>query len=106
MTNSDAFIEHVLERLGGLQDVDARAMFGGHGLYMDKAFFGIVYEDRLYLKTDDRSRDWYLDKGMDAFRPRPGQELKSYFEVPADALDDPELMAELADDAIAVALEG
>ena len=103
MGNSAGFVEHVLERLRALEGVEAKRMFGGHGLYLDTIFFGIVYEDRLYLKTDDASRDWYEARGMGPFRPRPGQELKNYLEVPADALDDPEHLAELADDAIAVA---
>lgn len=39
-------------------------MFGGHGLYLGTRFFGIVYKDRLYFRTDDSTRSWYERQGM------------------------------------------
>jgi DNA transformation protein len=64
---SEGFIEFVLEQLVDLGPIRARSMFGGHGLYQGDIFFGVVYEDRLFFKTDDRSRERYVDSGMGPF---------------------------------------
>ncbi len=37
-TPDDSFITFVLDQLGDLDEVDCRAMFGGHGLYLGDAF--------------------------------------------------------------------
>ena len=56
MAGRDEFLAHALEILRPVGSVIARRMFGGHGLYCDGVFFGIVMENTLYLKTDDRNR--------------------------------------------------
>lgn len=69
-------------------------MFGGHGLYQGNVFFGIVYGGRVYFKTDKKTAAKYERCGMSPFRPRPGQGLKRYYEVPVDVIeDDNELVA-------------
>jgi DNA transformation protein len=83
----DSFKDFVLDQLSELRDVSARAMFGGYGLYRRGAFFGIVYGDRLYFRTDGKTRAQYLEQGMSHFEPRPDQALKNYYEVPADVVD-------------------
>ena len=71
-------------------------MFGGSGLYLHGAFFGIVFAERLYFKTDDVTRPWYEEKGMGAFRPNERQELTNYLEVPGDVIEDPDELIEKA----------
>ena len=39
-----SFIAHIKELLRGLGRLEAKPMFGGHGLYCDGAFFAIVKE--------------------------------------------------------------
>jgi len=65
-------------------------MFGGHGLYCGSTFFGIIFKGRLYLKTDPESRGSYQRAGMKPFCPNATQTLTSYYEVPADVLEDAE----------------
>lgn len=48
----DSFRDFVLDQLPALGDIRCRAMFGGYGLYLGEDFFGIVYDGRLYFKTD------------------------------------------------------
>ncbi|MBI4602298.1 MAG: TfoX/Sxy family protein [Planctomycetes bacterium] len=48
----DPFLNFVLDQLGSLTGVRARAMFGGHGLYRGDVFFGIVFRGALYLKDE------------------------------------------------------
>ncbi len=89
----DSFRDYVLDQLRSLGGVEARAMFGAYGLYHAGVFFGIVHDGRLYLKTDEESREEYVRWGMEPFRPNEKQTLKSYYEVPADLLEDDEALS-------------
>jgi DNA transformation protein len=91
----DSFKDYVLDQLGVL-GVTARAMFGGYGLYRGAQFFGILHQGRLYFRTDAASRAAYTERGMQPFRPNPRQTLATYFEVPADVLEEGEALAEWA----------
>ena len=97
------YLEYVLEQLGELGPVTSRAMFGGHGLYLGDQFFAIVHRDRLYFKVDEASRPEYERRGSDQFRPNERQTLRSYWEVPAEVVEDRELAVEWARDAVACA---
>jgi DNA transformation protein len=95
MAVSPDYLQYVLEQLGGLARVTSRRMFGGMGLYCDGVFFGLIDDDTLFFKVDDTNRPDYVARGMAAFRPfkdRPDQSM-SYFEVPADALEDRDELA-------------
>lgn len=90
--SDDEFVEFVCEQLVELEGLRKRAMFGGFGLYLDDAFFGIVYYDTLYLKTYEATRSWYEQRGMTFFRPNEKQSFRTYFEVPADTIEDRETL--------------
>ncbi len=95
----DSIKNYVLDQLGSL-DVTARAMFGGYGLYRGPEFFGILHQGRLYFRTDAHTRQDYIARGMSPFQPNPRQTLVSYYEVPADVLDDSEILATWAHTAL------
>jgi DNA transformation protein len=82
-----SFKDFVLDQLEGLGAVRARAMFGGHGLYLDEVFFAIVYRGRLYFKTSEATRADFQLHGMKPFRPSSRQTLGTYYEVPAAVLE-------------------
>lgn len=105
MPVSSEYLQYVLEQLSGLGAVTARRMFGGVGLYQDQRFFGIITSDTLYFKVDDTNRQDYVARGMQAFRPYPDKPLlsMSYFEVPADTLEDPDECAAWARKSVALA---
>ena len=92
----DSFKNYVLDQLAALGAVRARTMFGGYGLYRGAQFFGILHQGRLYFRTDAASRAVYTERGMQPFRPNPRQTLASYYEVPADVLEDGETLVEWA----------
>lgn len=73
-----------------------RAMFGGHGLYLDNRMCAIVFNDGLYLKTDANSRQDFLARGLGPFvYLKRGEPMPlSYYQAPAEALED---SAELSD---------
>lgn len=83
-----AFAQFVIDQMSDIAAVESRPMFGGHGLYCDSVFFGIVYRGRLYFRTDEVTRRRYEERGMEPFRPNTRQTLPRYFEVPPDVLED------------------
>lgn len=101
MAAPDTFRDFVLDQLERLRGVDCKAMFGGHGLYCNGVFFGIISEGRLYLKTDENSKRKHIDAGMGPFRASEKQTLITYYEVPVDVLEDAAALAEWAREAIA-----
>jgi TfoX/Sxy family transcriptional regulator of competence genes len=57
----DSFKEFVVDQIHDLGQITCRAMFGGYGFYQDRVFFGILYKDRLYFKTDPKTRPEYIN---------------------------------------------
>lgn len=96
-----SFLAFVLDQLGSSPGIESRAMFGGHGLYRAGTFFAIVYRGRLYFRTSAATQPEYRARGMKPFRPRARQSLTSYYEVPADVLEDPAEVARWAREAAA-----
>ena len=90
----DSFKEFVLDQLGALPELRARAMFGAHGIYCGDKFFGILDEGRLFFKTDAASVADYTARGMGAFTyESKGKRLTmAYHEMPPEVLENaPEL---------------
>ncbi len=103
--NGDSFSDFILDQLGELDSVEARRMFGGYGLYQDETFFGIVHKGKLFFKIDESTvREYRLHK-MKPFRPNAKQTLKSYYQVPADIIEDADELREWAMKAIAAQLK-
>jgi len=94
--NDSTFKDYILDQLDGLPGVRAKAMFGGFGLYRADKFFACIIRERLYFKTDDESRKEYEAEGMKPFRYNAKMTLKTYFEVPAGVMDDPDLLVDWA----------
>jgi len=95
-TQDSDFLYFVLDQLQGLRGLQPRAMFGAHGIYLDGVFFAIVSGGRLYFKTSPETRERYIARGSDPFRPNEKQALKSYYEVPIDVLEDHDELASWA----------
>ena len=97
MPNSPDFVAHVLELMRGAGTPTARAMVGGHGLYIDGTIVGIVVADVLYLKTDDETRRAFVERGGGpfAYKTRKGViQGTSYYQPPEEALESPEALRE------------
>jgi DNA transformation protein len=106
MAVSDEFLDYVIDQLVGWGEVTARKMFGGAGLYCDGVMFGLIADDVAYLKVDDSNREDFIRAGSSAFNPYPEKTktyVMSYYEIPADILEDSELLAKWAEHALAVA---
>ena len=103
---SSDYLAYVLEQLAGLAGLSARRMFGGVGLYCEELFFGLIDNDTLYLRVNDDNRADYTARGMSQFRPyadRPELSM-SYYETPADVLEDTAQLVSWARRSVAVAM--
>lgn len=96
----DSFRDFVLDQLRELDDVEARRMFGGYGLYQDETFFGIIHKGKLFFKIDESTVREYRLRKMKPFRPNAKQTLKSYYQVPVDIIEDADELREWAMKAI------
>src|ERR671922_2684116 len=83
----ESFKDFVLDQLQELDNVEARRMFGGYGIYRDETFFGIIHKGRLYFKIDESTVGEYRKRKMKPFRPNAKQTLKSYYQVPVDIIE-------------------
>ena len=88
-------LPEVFERFGR---IEARRMFGGHGLFHEDRMLGIVANGRVYLKTDEATRDLFIQKGLPPFEySRRGERTAtSYYEAPAEIFEDREEAAHWA----------
>jgi DNA transformation protein and related proteins len=96
----ESFKDFILDQLAAMEDVEARRMFGGHGLYHDETFFGIIHNGRLYFKTNETTVREYRQRKMKPFRPSPKQTLKNYYQVPAEVIEDDDRLCQWAETAI------
>lgn len=99
---NDSFKDFVMEQLGGLADLRCKGMFGGFGLYDGSKFFGIISKGVLYFKTDESSRNAYIEQGMKPFKYSEKQTLKNYYEVPPDVLEDRENILKFAEISVSI----
>ena len=83
------FVDFVTDQLTALPNFRAKPMFGGHGLYAEDRFFGILMDGRLYFKTDDKTRENYVRRGMGPFIYEKARRTMTiqYFEVPPEVLE-------------------
>ena len=102
---SGELAEHVVELLQEMGPVEARAMFGGHGIFLDGLMFALIADDELYFKVDDENRGAYEERELGPFvyhgKNRPIS--MSYHQAPPEAMDDPAELAEWGRGAYAAA---
>ena len=106
MAVSAEWQEFLLEQLASLGRVRARRMFGGVGLWLDETFFGLIAgaAGTVYFKVDEGNRAAYEAAGAAPFRPFADKAYAmSYWQVPAEVLDDADELVAWARAAVAAA---
>src|SRR3546814_20306521 len=88
--------------LGG---VSIRRMFGGAGLYCRGLMSGLIHDDTIYLKADAETAKAFEARGCGPFtyegKGKPVQ--VSYWQMPAELVDDADEAATWAETALGVA---
>lgn len=101
------FVHFVVENLQSLGPVQAKRMFGGHGLFLNSVMFGLIVWDTLYLKVDELNLPAYEARKLGPFSyvSQQGRAAKmSYHEAPPEGMDDRNILHEWANEAYAAAL--
>jgi DNA transformation protein len=104
MPVSEGYLEHVLERLQTVNQVDTKRMFGGVGIYLDGLFCALIADEVLYFKVDDTNRPDFEAAGMGPFKPKwEGAQAMGYYRVPEAVLEDLEALRLWSEKAMDVA---
>ena len=86
--------------------VNPRRMFGGLGVFHNGVMIALVADGQLFMKVDDQTVSLFEDAGSSPFvysgKGKPVQ--MSYWSLPEDAYDDPDMMREWAERAYSAAL--
>lgn len=97
-SHKQAFANYVVEQMAGFGPVQAKAMFGGFGIYRDGLMFGLIVSDQLYFKVDDHSKHLFVDRGLPPFQYESKGKVSSlrYHQAPPETYDDADEMAQWA----------
>ena len=93
MPTDRLFLDYILhDQMRSLEGINARAMFGGWGIYRHGVIFAIVVDDCLFFKVGPENRPDYEKSGSRPFTYRRGKKkaiAMSYWECPPEVLEDP-----------------
>src|SRR5216110_3536155 len=106
MVASDRFAEFLREQLAPLGRVTMRRMFGKTGVFCDGLMFGMVTDNMLYLRVDDRNREAF--KEAESIPPlsyeKGGSTIDlSFWRAPERLFDEPDELVTWARVALAAA---
>ena len=105
MAYSQEYLDYILNQLSQFGDVQTKKMFGGVGLFHDNLMFGMIGEDVFRLKVDENNIADYETRGMQQFSSGSKKKGMPYWEVPADVIEDPQLLKQWADKSYQAALK-
>jgi len=77
MASSKDFVQFVTDQCSGAGEIVARKMFGDYGIYCNGKIFGLVCDDRFYLKPVQSVRTLLREEVL---RP-PYDGAKDYFYI-------------------------
>ncbi|HEX4105075.1 MAG TPA: TfoX/Sxy family protein [Rhizomicrobium sp.] len=84
-----------------------RRMFGGEGIYSGQAMLGLVFDERIFLKTSDETRPAFIAEGASPFtytlKSDGVHTSQKYYALPDRLYDDPDELAEWVRAALASA---
>jgi DNA transformation protein len=105
-SKQNEFVNYLVDLMQSIGPVNARRMFGGHGLFLNGLMFALIADDTLYFKADGESEARFTAKGLKAFTyDRKGKPCSlAYYEAPEDSLENIEQMIIWANRAYAAAL--
>ena len=103
---SREYCDYIIDLLSDWGQVSAKSMFGGYGMYRQGQIFAIIADDTLYFKVDEQNRsDYEAAESQPFFYEAKGKKISmSYWLVPTDVMDDPEILAQWAEKSYHVGL--
>ncbi len=100
------FADFVVEMFEPFGIVQAKRMFGGHGIFHDGLMIALIADDELYLKADAQAAPKFEALGLGPFEYNKNGKVMamSYYRAPDEVLERPDLATEWARDAYEAAL--
>ena len=90
MASEQKFVDFIIDQIGFLEQVTNKKMFGEYGLYFDHNLFGLVCDNKLFIKPTKSGRK-YINDVVEA-SPYPGAKPSFLIE---EKLDDREWLRKL-----------
>lgn len=106
MSAGGQFLDYVVEQLAPMR-VKSGRFFGGTGLSTDGVQFAMLMAGALYFVVDETTRPRYEHMGSRCFSysTKKGRvDVRKYYEVPANIIEDPDLLVSLARESARVAV--
>lgn len=100
------YVEFVKEQLASIPGVESGRFFGGVGLSIGGVQFAMLMGNALYFAVNDATRPSYEQMGSHCFwyKTKKGRvDVKKYYEVPGQILEDQDRLVLLAKESIQVA---
>ncbi len=104
--STSSYINFVKEQLAPIPNLKSSRLFGGIGFSDGAVQFAMIIENTLYFVVNDRTRTKYENMGSHcfAYNTKKGKvEVKRYYSVPADILEDQDELSALATESIKIA---
>ena len=89
MASNPDFVQYIADQCAGAGEITVRKMFGDYGIYCDGTIFGLVCDNRFYLKPTEAGRS--LLRSVEMQPPYDG--AKDYFFI--EDVDDRDYLSEL-----------
>jgi DNA transformation protein len=107
VTISQDYIDFVSEQLDALRGLQCKRMFGGAAMSADGLQFALLMDNATYFLVDDATRPVYEAMGRHCFSYATRLrhvEVKRYYEVPGELIEDRERLASLARESLGIAV--
>ena len=61
MASEQKFVDFIVDQIGFAEQVRSKKMFGEYGLYFDNKLFGLVCDNKLYIKPTQSGREFIIE---------------------------------------------
>jgi len=89
MASSADFVQYIADQCSGAGEIVTRKMFGDYGIYCNGKIFGLICDDRFYLKPTEGGKALLREESLQP--PYPG--AKDYFYI--GDVDDRDYLSQL-----------
>lgn len=89
MASSSDFVQYIADQCSGAGEIVTKKMFGDYGIYCEGKIFGLICDDRFYLKPTEAARE--LLRSVEMLPPYDG--AKDYFYIAE--VDDHDYLSQL-----------
>ena len=90
MASNQEFVDFVLDQIENAGEITAKKMFGEYGVYSDGKLFGLICDDKLFIKPTNSGRAFIGD----VVEAPPYEGAKPSFLI-EDKIEDREWLSEL-----------